>query len=77
MNTVDTNDNHNSNQNDGEYVVVARRYRPQAFDELVGQQHVATALSNAINTSRVATPICSRVRVELARRRWLEFLPRH
>jgi DNA polymerase-3 subunit gamma/tau len=33
--------------------VVARRYRPQAFGELVGQEHVAQALSNAINTHRV------------------------
>ena len=36
-----------------EYVVVARRYRPQNFDELVGQEHVAKALSNAITTNRV------------------------
>ena len=37
----------------GQYVVVARRYRPQTFEELVGQQHVARALSNAISTQRV------------------------
>ena len=35
------------------YVVVARRYRPQTFDELIGQEHVAQALSNAIATNRV------------------------
>ncbi len=35
------------------YVVVARRYRPQAFDELVGQEHIARALSNAIATGRI------------------------
>ena len=35
------------------YVVVARRYRPQAFGELIGQEHVAQALSNAIATHRV------------------------
>jgi len=35
------------------YVVVARRYRPQVFDELIGQEHVAQALSNAITTNRV------------------------
>ena len=35
------------------YVVVARRYRPQGFGELIGQEHVAQALSNAIATSRV------------------------
>jgi DNA polymerase III subunit gamma/tau len=36
-----------------QYVVVARRYRPQAFGELIGQEHVAQALSNAISTHRV------------------------
>ncbi|OHB65979.1 MAG: DNA polymerase III, subunit gamma and tau [Planctomycetes bacterium RBG_13_63_9] len=35
------------------YVVIARRYRPQVFDELVGQEHVAQALSGAISTNRV------------------------
>ena len=39
--------------NDGNYVVVARRYRPRGFDELVGQEHVGRALTNAIETSRV------------------------
>jgi DNA polymerase-3 subunit gamma/tau len=34
-------------------VVVARRYRPRGFDELVGQEHVGRALCNAIETSRV------------------------
>jgi DNA polymerase-3 subunit gamma/tau len=37
----------------GEYVVVARRYRPQTFEELVGQEHVARALSGAITSNRV------------------------
>ncbi len=35
-----------------EYVVVARRYRPQQFEELIGQEHVAGALTNAIETNR-------------------------
>ena len=35
------------------YEVVARRYRPQAFGELIGQEHVSQALSNAITTHRV------------------------
>lgn len=38
---------------DDRYVVVARRYRPQSFDELVGQQHVRKALANAIESNRV------------------------
>jgi DNA polymerase-3 subunit gamma/tau len=37
-----------------EYTVVARRYRPQQFADLVGQEHVARALTNAIRTDRVA-----------------------
>ncbi len=36
-----------------DYVVVARRYRPQNFDDLVGQQQVTQALQNAIETNRV------------------------
>ncbi|MFO0820157.1 MAG: DNA polymerase III subunit gamma/tau [Pirellulales bacterium] len=40
-------------QESGEYVVVARRYRPQSFEDLVGQGQVSQALSNAINTHRV------------------------
>jgi DNA polymerase-3 subunit gamma/tau len=37
----------------GEYVVVARRYRPQDFGQLVGQAQVSQALANAITTNRV------------------------
>jgi DNA polymerase-3 subunit gamma/tau len=40
-------------QGPGDYVVVARRYRPQAFGELVGQQHVAQALAGAITSNRI------------------------
>ncbi len=36
------------------YVVSARRYRPQSFDQLVGQDHVAHTLKNAITRNRVA-----------------------
>jgi len=38
---------------DGQYVVIARRYRPKTFAELIGQQHVSQALGNAIETGRV------------------------
>ncbi len=36
------------------YTVVARRYRPQQFRDLIGQEHVANALVNALETGRVA-----------------------
>ncbi|MDR0871529.1 MAG: DNA polymerase III subunit gamma/tau [Planctomycetaceae bacterium] len=35
------------------YQVVARRYRPQNFGELVGQTHISQALSNAITSGRL------------------------
>ena len=35
------------------YLVLARKWRPQLFDDLVGQEHVSQTLKNAINTDRV------------------------
>ena len=35
------------------YVVLARKYRPRRFAEMVGQQHVVQALSNALTTQRL------------------------
>jgi len=36
------------------YTVLARRYRPQTFDEVIGQEAVARTLKNAIASDRVA-----------------------
>jgi DNA polymerase-3 subunit gamma/tau len=36
------------------YQVIARKYRPQNFSELIGQEHVRTTLENAINARRIA-----------------------
>ncbi|MDH3625577.1 MAG: DNA polymerase III subunit gamma/tau [Myxococcales bacterium] len=36
------------------YTVLARKYRPQSFEDLVGQEHVARTLENAIESNRVA-----------------------
>jgi DNA polymerase-3 subunit gamma/tau len=35
------------------YLVLARKWRPRRFDELVGQEHVLRALVNALDTDRV------------------------
>jgi len=35
------------------YQVIARKWRPQSFDEVSGQDHVTTALRNAIRSDRV------------------------
>ena len=37
-----------------EYIIIARKYRPQQFDEIIGQEHVRTTLINAIKADRVA-----------------------
>jgi len=36
------------------YLVFARKYRPQRFEDVVGQEHVARTLRNAVLTGRVA-----------------------
>lgn len=36
------------------YVVLARRYRPQTFEDVVGQEPIVTTLRNAIRSNRVA-----------------------
>ncbi|OGS27822.1 MAG: DNA polymerase III, subunit gamma and tau, partial [Elusimicrobia bacterium RIFOXYB2_FULL_48_7] len=36
------------------YLVLARKYRPKDFDELVGQEHISEVLKNAIEKNRIA-----------------------
>ncbi len=36
------------------YKVIARKYRPRTFSEIVGQEHVTRTLANAIQSNRVA-----------------------
>ena len=36
------------------YLVLARKYRPQTFEDLAGQDHVARTLASAIATGRIA-----------------------
>lgn len=36
------------------FVVSARKYRPRNFDELIGQNHIATTLKNAIKNDKLA-----------------------
>lgn len=37
-----------------EFVVSARKYRPQKFEEVLGQQHVAATLKNALSKNQLA-----------------------
>ena len=36
------------------YQVIARKYRPQRFADVVGQEHVTETLANAIEQNRIA-----------------------
>ncbi len=36
------------------YLVFARKFRPQLFEEVVGQEHITTTLKNAIKKGRIA-----------------------
>src|SRR6185295_15477135 len=38
----------------GTYQVIARKWRPQTFDDVVGQDHVVRTLKNAITRNRIA-----------------------
>jgi DNA polymerase III subunit gamma/tau len=53
MATARTDDVPPTAEKPGEYVVVARRYRPQSFEQLIGQEHVGRALAGAITSNRV------------------------
>jgi DNA polymerase-3 subunit gamma/tau len=41
-------------EKDDGYIVIARKWRPSTFDEVVGQEHVTRTLKNAITGERVA-----------------------
>ncbi|NMB82023.1 MAG: DNA polymerase III subunit gamma/tau, partial [Ignavibacteria bacterium] len=36
------------------YIVTARKWRPQTFAEVVGQEHITTTLKNALLNNRIA-----------------------
>jgi DNA polymerase-3 subunit gamma/tau len=37
-----------------DYQVIARRWRPRGFDDIVGQEHIVRTLKNAIENNRIA-----------------------
>ena len=41
------------NSNDNQYVILARKYRPQNFDDLLGQDALVQTLTNAIQNNRL------------------------
>ena len=55
------------------YEVFARKYRPQTFDDLVGQTHVSRTLKNAVAQNRLAHAYLLLARAALAKLRRHEF----
>ena len=37
-----------------QYQVIARKWRPQQFDDVIGQEHITQTLKNAIKNNRIA-----------------------
>ena len=52
------------------YQVIARKYRPQTFAELIGQEHVRTTLENAIAQQRIAHGYIFRASAEPEKPPW-------
>ena len=40
-------------ENNGNYVVLARKYRPQSFNELLGQDALVRTITNAIKNNPI------------------------
>ena len=58
------------------YEVLARKWRPQQFADVVGQDHVTQTLQNAIKANRIAHAYLSSGRGAPARPPWRVFSPR-
>src|ERR1043166_8407597 len=41
-------------ENSMSYLVLARKYRPQKFSDVIGQEHVTRTLQNALEQGRIA-----------------------
>ena len=57
------------------YQVLARKYRPQKFSEVIGQEHVTRTLKNAIEQERTPTATFSADIAASARPPWRGFWP--
>ena len=57
------------------YLVLARKWRPKKFAEVVGQQHVLRALINGLDQDRLHHAFCLPAPAEWVKPHWLEYLP--
>lgn len=59
------------------FVVTARKWRPQRFEDVVGQEHITSTLKNAIKEKELRMHICLPVHAVLVKLQPQEFLQRH
>src|SRR5271156_5188641 len=52
--TSDMFGDHTPAQRGAAYTVIARKYRPKSFDDLIGQEAMVRTLKNAFATGRIA-----------------------
>ena len=54
VNDLPLNDQNTSSKSDLQYKVLARKYRPRTFEDLIGQNSMVKILSNAFSLNRIA-----------------------
>ena len=52
------------------YIAMARKWRPQSFSDMVGQEHIAKTLENAIQTRCTRVGSATAARISPAETRW-------
>ena len=57
-------------------IVLYRKYRPQSFEEVLGQDHIVSILKNAVKTGRISHAYLFPVPEGRARPAWPEFWPK-
>ena len=58
------------------YMALYRKFRPQEFADVKGQEHIVTTLKNQIKADRISMHICSVEREEPVRQPSQKYLPR-
>ena len=58
------------------YTALYRKFRPDNFDDVKGQDHIVTTLTNRSRQSALVMHICSAAPEEPVRQQWQKFLQR-
>lgn len=55
------------------YTALYRKFRPNTFEDVKGQDHIVTTLKTRSRRTVSVTPFCSAVPEEQVKLRWLRF----